>query len=176
MGPSSGTHCWSDMESKGGGGGRVIGSKCAVQNLGQAGRSTSPLLFSPSVVLVYSGADKTWQFISLLYWKFLFFKCFPPVCLSHLSILKPSCLFSLQMSSQLHLCLNSWLYGAFDCTALRVCAASQIFFFFYKSTIALFRSIHNPTHITSPVCLQCNLPLSWVWGSARGGGNSFFMS
>lgn len=146
MGPSSGTHCWSDMESKGGGGGRVIGSKCAVQNLGQAGTSTSPLLFSPSVVLVYSGADKTWQFISLLYWKFLFFKCFPPVCLSHLSILKPSCLFSLQMSSQLHLCLNSWLYGAFDCTALRVCAASQIFFFFYKSTIALFRSIHNPTH------------------------------
>lgn len=146
MGPSSGRHCWSDMESKGGGGGRVIGSKCAVQNLGQAGRSTSPLLFSPSVVLVYSSADKTWQFISLLYWKFLFFKCFPPVCLSHLSILKLSCLSGLQMSSQLHLCLNSWLYNTFDCRALRVCAASHIFSFFFKSNIALFHSIHNPTH------------------------------
>lgn len=66
-----------------------------------------------------------------------------------------------------------------DCTVhsiARRCVFARprkFFFFFYKSTIALFRSIHNPTHITSPVCLQCNLPLSWVWGSARGGGNSF---
>lgn len=68
--------------------GGVMGSKCAVQNLGQCGGSTSPLL-SLSVVQCFSGVDKT---------LFTHHTLLPPqglrflhLSVSHMSVSKQSC-------------------------------------------------------------------------------------
>lgn len=79
-----------------------MGCKCAVENLGQVGTSTSPQFFfltvwsGVSVVLI--NLDSAPLLSSKL-------KIFPPLCLSHLSTLEPSCLSGLQMSSRLDPCL-----------------------------------------------------------------------
>lgn len=82
-----------------------MGSKCAVQNLGQGGGSTSPLLSLSVVQCFFLVLIKLCSHMTV-YLSSLLKVCDFSTSLSLTSVLKQTCLSGLRMSSRLHFCLH----------------------------------------------------------------------
>lgn len=163
---STGRHCRCDRESKEEGG-RVMGSKCAHLNLGQSGRSTSPLYFYPSVVQCYSDVDKTLfthasaSLFTAEGWRF-FHLSVSHICLSQSGVslvcrCHPVSISAFLASFPLASCVPVQL--PIQYIRLRGIACLCGLFFLTHIHTSTFSLTH--TKFTQ-VCLQCILPLSWV--------------
>lgn len=124
-----------------------------------------------SVALAF---DVTWQCVSPLCWNLTFF---PPLSLSRLS-----------WSRVVSLVCRCHLVSICFCTYMVHLIAQHCILSLWPHR-GLLRSLphscihlcwlwHTHTHTGPWVCLQCILPLSWVWGRRQGGRErgTFFMS